>query len=196
MKVFFKAIRNYENQKVKDYINKKPELVNCVAKAPPKKDDGQSPLQVAFKVANFEIAEYLISKGANVNFQETSEINEWTAPVIHDCIRATIFNCLTLERDTSKFEYGLKLLKLILSKEANPNSIDSYGNSCLNRVFLDSRQMIDNPRFIKQQEILEQLRSVFEVLINNGADIETKNDERQSLVEQIKDYEFEKYKLI
>ncbi len=194
MKVLFKAIRNYENQKVKDYINKKPELVNCVAKTPPKKDDGQSPLQVAFKVANFEIAEYLISKGANVNFQETSEINEWTAPVIHDSIRATIFNCLTLESDTSEFEYALKLLKLILSEGADPNSIDSYGNSCLNRAFLDSRQMIDNPSFIKQAETLEQLRSVFKVLINNGADIEAKNDKRESLVEQIKDYE--KYKLI
>ena len=47
-------------------VTKKPELVNCVAKQPPKKDDGQSPLQVALKTGNFEIAKYLIDMGADL----------------------------------------------------------------------------------------------------------------------------------
>ena len=47
MKKLFKAIRNGDFNEVKEIITKKPELVNCVAKQPPKKDDGQSPLQVA-----------------------------------------------------------------------------------------------------------------------------------------------------
>lgn len=37
-----------------------PDLVNCVAKQPPKKDDGQSSLQVALKTGAFDIADYLI----------------------------------------------------------------------------------------------------------------------------------------
>ncbi len=107
IKSFFKAIRNYEYEIVKTLVESDSEYLAITNFCPPKKDDGQSGLQVAFKVGAFDIAELLIEKGANVNFQETSEINEWTTPVIHDCIRATIFNCLTLESDTTEFEYGL-----------------------------------------------------------------------------------------
>ncbi|WP_164175144.1 ankyrin repeat domain-containing protein, partial [Ruminococcus flavefaciens] len=67
MKKLFKAIRNGDFNEVKEIITKKPELVNCVAKQPPKKDDGQSPLQVALKTGNFEIAKYLIEMGADLN---------------------------------------------------------------------------------------------------------------------------------
>ena len=42
MKKLFKAIRNGDFNEVKEIITKKPELVNCVAKQPPKKDDGQT----------------------------------------------------------------------------------------------------------------------------------------------------------
>ena len=42
MKKLFVAIRNSDLDTVKQLIEKKPELVNCVAKQPPKKDDGQS----------------------------------------------------------------------------------------------------------------------------------------------------------
>lgn len=78
--------------------------MNVCNVGPPKKDDGQSGLQVAFKTGNFEVAKLLIDKGANVNFMETSKINEWTAPVLHDCIRATILNSYTLQRDTKRFD--------------------------------------------------------------------------------------------
>lgn len=46
MKKLFKAIRAQDYELVKQIIEAKPELVNCTAKQPPKKDDGQSPLQV------------------------------------------------------------------------------------------------------------------------------------------------------
>lgn len=88
MKKLFKAIRNNELELVKQLIENKPDLVNCVAKQPPKKDDGQSPLQVALKTGHFEIAEYLIEMGADLNFMEDiSCCNSWRAPVIHDAIR-------------------------------------------------------------------------------------------------------------
>jgi len=38
-----------------------------VAKQPPKKDDGQSPLQVALKTGNTASADYLLDMGADVN---------------------------------------------------------------------------------------------------------------------------------
>lgn len=68
MKKLFLAIRHDDLQKVKDIIGKNPELVHCTAKQPPKKDDGQSPLQVALKTANFDIADYLLDMGGGSQF--------------------------------------------------------------------------------------------------------------------------------
>lgn len=57
-------------EEVKAIIEKKPEFVSCISTPPPKKEQGQSPLQVAIKVDAFDIAYYLIEKGADVNFME------------------------------------------------------------------------------------------------------------------------------
>lgn len=60
MKKMFTAIRASDLETVKKIIEKKPDIVNCKAKQPPKKDDGQSPLQVALKIGNLTIANYLL----------------------------------------------------------------------------------------------------------------------------------------
>ena len=70
MKKLFKAIRDKDFELVIQLISSNPELANCTAKQPPKKDDGQSPLQVALKTGAFEIANYLIDNGADLNFME------------------------------------------------------------------------------------------------------------------------------
>lgn len=59
MKKLFTVIRQGKLEEVKRIIEKKPELVNCVSGALPKKDHGQSPLQVALKTGNYEIADYV-----------------------------------------------------------------------------------------------------------------------------------------
>ena len=72
MKKLFNAIRSENLDEVKAIIDKKPDLENCTAKQPPKKDDGQSPLQVALKTGAFDICDYLIDNGADLNFWRTS----------------------------------------------------------------------------------------------------------------------------
>ncbi|MGN6177794.1 MAG: hypothetical protein ACTHNW_01350 [Mucilaginibacter sp.] len=197
IKTFFKAIRGNDLQAVVTLVNSNKEYVRVCNFAPPKKDDGQSGLQVAFKAGNFDISRFLIENGADVNFMEKSEINEWTSPVLHDCIRAVIFNSYTLQKNTSRFDEALKLLKLMIAKKSNPNAMDSYGNNCLLRAFLDSRQMIDTPAVdFKDDILLTQLRSVFKELINAGADVNQAIDKRQSLSYFISNYGMEKYKLI
>lgn len=57
MKKLFTVIRQGKLDEVKNIIERKPELVNCVSGALPKKDHGQSPLQVAFKTGRYEIAD-------------------------------------------------------------------------------------------------------------------------------------------
>lgn len=127
---------------------------------------------------------------------ETSEINEWTAPVLHDCIRATIFNSYTLQRDTKHFEKAFLLLELMLHKKADPKSTDSYGNNCLHRAILDARQMLDNPGTDFTNDILiKQLQRVFNVLIEAGADIQQSSEQRESAERLYLNFKLDKYKL-
>ncbi len=63
MKKLFTVIRQGKLDEVKRLIEKKPELVHCVSGPLPKKDHGQSPLQVALKTGKYEIADYLIDTG-------------------------------------------------------------------------------------------------------------------------------------
>jgi ankyrin repeat protein len=182
--------------KVSELVDNNSEYLKICNVSPPKKDDGQSGLQVAFKTGNFEIAKLLIDKGADTNFMETSEINEWTAPVLHDCIRATIFNSYALQRDTKKFDKAFSFLELMLSKMADPKSTDSYGNNCLHRALLDARQMLDNPSTDFSDGILiKQLQSVFRELIKAGADIGQSSEKRESAEELYLNFKLDKYKL-
>jgi len=197
IKTFFKAIADSDLNKVSELLNSDKEYLKICNVAPPKKDDGQSGLQVAFKTGNFDIAKLLIEQGADTNFIETSEINEWTAPVLHDCIRATIFNSYTLQKDTGKFDKAFSLLQLMLDKNANPNSTDSYGNNCLHRAIMDSRQMIDNPSAdLTNGIVLQQLRKVFKALITAGADTSLTNEKRPSAEDMIKNFRLEQHQLL
>lgn len=74
MKKLFQAIRQGNDAAVRALLEKKPELISCTAKQPPKKDDGQSPLQVALKTGRLEIAEYLLDLGADVNLDRKSVV--------------------------------------------------------------------------------------------------------------------------
>jgi ankyrin repeat protein len=196
IKIFFQAIRNGELQKVNELVEGNREYLSATNFAPPKKDDGQSGLQVAFKTGNFEIAEYLIEQGADIDFIETSNINDWRAPVLHDCIRATVFNSFTLQKDTSYFDKSFFLLKKLLIKKANPNAVDSYGNNCLNRALMDAKQMLDNPNTdFTNGILLQQLRSVFKELIKAGADPNQSNERRESFASYVVNDKMEKYQL-
>jgi ankyrin repeat protein len=196
IKAFFKAIADSDINKVTELINSDKEYLTVCNVAPPKKDDGQSGLQVSFKTGNFDIARLLIELGADINFIETSSVNEWTAPVLHDSIRATIFNSYTLQKDTSKFEKAFLLLQLMLDKNANPNSTDSYGNNCLHRAILDSRQMIDNPSAdLTNGILLQQIREVFKALISAGADPNISNEKRANAIEMMTRFNMGQYKL-
>ncbi len=196
IKSFFKAVSDGDIHKVSELLENNIKYATICNIAPPKKDDGQSGLQVAFKTGNFEIAKLLIDKGADINFIETSEINEWTAPVLHDCIRATIFNSFTLQKDTKRFDEAFSILKLMLSKKADPKATDSYGNNGLHRALLDAKQMLDNPTTDFSDDILvKQLQSVFSELIKAGANIKQGSEKNESAEELYLNFKLDKYNL-
>ena len=87
MKKTFQAVRKGDVEAVKRILEKNPDEIHAVAKQPPKKDDGQSLLQVALKTGNIAVAHLLLDHHADVNFMESEDCcNTWRAPVIHDAI--------------------------------------------------------------------------------------------------------------
>jgi len=197
IKSFFKAVKAGDLELVKTLYAEIPDLVNTCSISPPKKDDGQSPLHIAYKTGNYEVANFLISKGADVNFIEDSSINEWNAPVIHDCIRGVAFNTYSLTENEESFEAALNALKNIIENGASVNSEDSYGNSCLGRAILDTRQIISREFSDEVSTIVySQYRALFRVLLEAGADLEVKTERRPSAIELIERAQLHKYNLV
>lgn len=197
IRTYFKAITDGNIQKVAELVEADKAYLTTCSLSPPKKNDGQSGLQVAFKTGNFDIAGLLIEKRADVNFMETSAINEWTAPVLHDCIRAMIFNSFTLQKDTARFDQAFALFQQMLNRNADPNAMDSYGNNCLHRAILDANQVIHHPNAdLSDGILLQQLRKIFRTLISAGADIHRHDERRPDAESLIKNFRLENYHLL
>lgn len=171
MKKLFTVIRQGKLDEVKAIIEKKPELVNCVSGPLPKKDHGQSPLQVAFKTGNYEIADYLISHGADINFMEAKDDDPGLrAPVLFDAINSTIISLCYEKFDESDtaFEY----VKLLVEKGADVNKMASNGSDAINwsvsraELLFGSAGIYPNA----QEAVRKQLTRILDLLIENGAD--------------------------
>lgn len=191
MKKLFKAIRDRNIELVRVLITTSSELVNCIAKQPPKKDDGQSPLQVALKTGAFDIAEFLIDNGADLNFMEDESCcNTWRAPVIHDAINAAVMNSRwNTNNPYTGFEVfsteenaitSRKILEKMLQLGADVNKVDSSGNSGIWRFCLQANQIL--PRYnyatnsecddrIFTSELETDLLSILKLLCKYGADL-------------------------
>lgn len=190
MKKLFQAIRHKDMEQVRQIIEQKPELVNCVAKQPPKKDDGQSPLQVSLKTGAFEIAEYLIDMGADVNFMEDDSCcNAWRAPVIHDAINAAVMNSrwntnnkimgfreFSTKQDADR---AYRVLERMVELGADVNAVDSYGSSGIWRFCLQAAQILpsynhnthcENDDRIFTKELEEDLTRILNLLSQHHAD--------------------------
>jgi len=123
MNKLFKDIRHSDVDAVRVAISKNITVVNEVytAKAP-KKDIGQSPLQVAIKCGEFEIIELLLENGADPDFMENPELvppHSVCMSVLHDAIIG-VFSSLCYEQYISSEKY-VNLIKMLLEKGANPN---------------------------------------------------------------------------
>ena len=190
MKKLFTAIRSSDLEMVRHLIEKKPALANCMAKQPPKKDDGQSPLQVALKTGNIAIANYLLDMGADVRFiEDESCCNAWRTPVLHDAINCAVMCCRWNTNDThmgfrvfstrERAVEALAVLKRMLAMGADVNALDSYGNSGLNRFALQAKQILPSYNYAEHREgtdriftdeLHEDLKAVLQALKDSGAD--------------------------
>lgn len=193
---FFNAIRKGDFEQVAALVTTDKAYLTVCRATPPKKDDGQSGLQVAFKAGQFAIATLLIEQGADVNFQETSTVNEWTAPVLHDAVRAALLSTWSFPLDTSQPDQALAALHLLLRRGANPQAQDSYGNASLHRAVLDARQVLDHPQAnTRQLLLLQQVRQVFAALLAIGADPLLATATRPAASTMAANYKLDSYRL-
>ena len=123
IKKLFKDIRHNDIEAVKASIAKTPAIVSEYFDGKsPKKDIGQSSLQVAVKCGCFEIIELLLENGADVNFMENPEVvppHSTCMPVLHDVIIGAMDSLLYYNCEAS--EKYVKLAEVFLEKGADPN---------------------------------------------------------------------------
>lgn len=190
MKKLFTAIRQGNMEIVKELLQKKPDLIFSVAAPPPQKDNGQSPLQVAIKSSNPEIADYLLGIGADVNFMEDDSVGGTRMPALHDAINATLtfFSYHKPEKSDVYFE----LLKKMMESGADVHKCDSSGFNAWHHSLHQANRMLDNmhvnietaekngmpctPEQAKRELELAQARveELLSLLIGHGSDIHGK----------------------
>ena len=182
MKKLFVSIRRGKLEEVKRILDKKPELISCTATAPPKKDVGQSPLQVAIKSDNAEVANYLLDIGADVNFMEEKVYYEMDlrAPILYDAI-VQVYLGWSSSTWYERSEKYLALVSRLLELGADPNKKDSHGESSWNWVLnqydgfvseTDDKSRYDYELMTeKNNRYLELASRLFEKITAYGADI-------------------------
>lgn len=176
MNKLFKDIRHSDIQAVQASISKKATVVNEVynAKAP-KKDIGQSPLQVAIKCGEFEIIELLLENGADADFMEDPALvppHSVCMSVLHDAIIGA-FSSLCYKKYSDSEKY-LNLIKRLLENGADPNRktssemfpIGTLVNSA--EMILERKEAYPDIQEIAKQRLFETL----DLLIKYGANKE------------------------
>lgn len=176
MNKLFKEIRHGDIDAVQATISKNTAVVNEVysAKAP-KKDIGQSPLQVAIKCGEFEIIELLLEKGADPDFMEDPALvppGSVCMSVLHDAIIG-VFSTLCYKQYSHSEKY-VSLVKKLLESGADPNRKTSSEIFPIGTAVYQAEMIISRKNAYPDiQEITkERLFEVLDLLIQYGGDKE------------------------
>lgn len=185
MKKLFVAIRQGRTDEVAAILDKNPDLISCLAKAPPKKDDGQSPLMVAIKSDNLEVAHLLLDRGADVNFKDapTQPHNE-SAPVWYLAVGQCFMRARhTVSEESKERSRGyFLLLRRLLDMGMDPNQKFTSDGPSLNawQVALNEYNNFAHgtyPDYYAEQtkagnrQLREMLKAVLDELLAHGVDI-------------------------
>lgn len=191
MKKLFTMIRRGQVEEVRKILEKKPELIACTAKAPPRKDDGQSPLMVAIKSDNLEVAHLLLDFGADVNFvngDEPTEPYSIYAPIWDNALGQCFLRANHTVSEASKartegyFQLLCRLLDLGMDinreltcslpqfhpKKAWRAALDYYQQFSLDDF---ARNSIGEMKREQQRQLQDWTARILEVLAAHGADI-------------------------
>ena len=198
MKKLFDNIKKSNIEKVSQIIEKNPELVNCVSENLTKRDEGQSPLQIAIKTENTAIANYLLDMGADVNFIANEETPK-REPVIHDAIKYAVRSCRWNENDKymgfserstkEKAVEAFGILKKMLDMGADVKALDFFGYSGLGYFVQQAKKILPTYNYAEEREendriftteVHEDLKNVLKALKDAGADLSELDKFRES----------------
>lgn len=182
MKKLFTMIRRGNLEEVAAILDKKPDLISCLAKAPPKKDDGQSPLMVAIKSDNLEVAHLLLDRGADVNFADAVNpygIN-FGAPIWYDAIGQCFMRARhTVGPGPERSKGYFLLLRRLLDMGMDPNQKTSHGLTSWQHALEQYDEFAHDsyPSYCvetareENRRLREMLKAVLDELLKHGADI-------------------------
>lgn len=190
----FDAIRADDFVEVKAILTEDPSAVNAIAPKRPLDTRGMSPLQVSLCTGRHKkIAWLLLENGADMNYLPDRKIAEEARPVLFDGVNAAIWNARRYawdRKDTTPMHLEWKhteeeaddaflFLRRMLELGADVTLTDHYGRNCLMEAVSEANNLCP----IKNQdtgeyypgrpitsEMCEDLRRIFKLLINAGAD--------------------------
>ena len=182
MKKLFTVIRQGNLEEVARILDKNPDLISCLAKAPPKKDDGQSPLMVAIKSDNLEVAHLLLDRGADVNFADA--INPYginfSAPIWYHAVGQCFLRAgHTVGPGPERSKGYFLLLRRLLDMGMDPNQKTSYGLTAWQHALEEYDQFAHGsyPSYYvetateENRRLREMLKAVLDELLKHGANI-------------------------
>ncbi len=173
MNKLFKDIRHGDMEAVRAAISKNITVVNEVYNAKtPKKDIGQSPLQVAIKCGEFEMIELLLENGAESDFMEDPALvppHSVCMSVLHDAIIG-VFSTLCYKQYSQSEKY-MSIMKRLLENGANPNRKTSSGMLPIDTA-VNQAEMVLRAHPDIQELTPKRLFEVLDLLIQYGADKE------------------------
>ena len=188
MQKTFQLLRRGDLEGVRQILDKKPEEVNAVSGDKPKRDQGQSLLQVAIKSGHLDIADLLIDRGADLNFiEEPTELNPFCQPVIQTAGGRAVFDCrrmikrwngqYQLYSSKEKADQSFKVFKKMLELGADISQKDSHRGTLLQTILIETKEVLPSyywktketsDNVLITDELRHDLNRIYDLLIRYG----------------------------
>ena len=188
MQKTFQLLRRGDLEGVRQILDKKPEEVNAVSGDKPKRDQGQSLLQVAIKSGHLDIADLLIDRGADLNFiEEPTELNPFCQPVIQTAGGRAVFDCRRMIKrwngqyemysSKEKADQSFKVFKKMLELGADISQKDSHGGTLLQNILRETKEVLPSyywktketsDNILITDELRHDLNRIYDLLIRYG----------------------------
>ena len=188
MQKTFQLLRRGDIEGVRQILDRKPEEVNAVSGDKPKRDQGQSLLQVAIKSGHLDIADLLIDRGADLNFiEEPTELNPFCQPVIQTAGGRAVFDCRRMIKrwngqyemysSKEKADQSFKVFKKMLEHGADISQKDSHGGTLLQNILRETKEVLPffswrtketSDNVLITDELRHDLNRIYDLLIRYG----------------------------
>ena len=192
MQKTFQLLRRGDIEAVRQILDRKPEEVNAVSGDKPKRDQGQSLLQVAIKSGHLDIADLLIDRGADLNFiEEPTELNPFCKPVIQTAGGRAVFDCRRMIKrwngqyemysSKEKADQSFKVFKKMLELGADISQKDSHGGTLLQTILIETKEVLPffswrtketSDNVLITDELRHDLNRIYDLLIRYGVTAE------------------------